>query len=85
MTTYDYYTMSDDILNGKLSIEEVVPYLLKHGGVPSLVHAEEKLLDEAGGFLAQDGPLLDAWEAVFDYACQHSIELADGYIPTPDK
>jgi hypothetical protein len=83
MTDYDYYTMSDDIQTGKLSTEEVVPYLLKHGGIPSLVHAEEKILDEAGGILAQEGPLLDAWEAVFDYACQHSIELADGYIPTP--
>ena len=83
MTSFDYYTMSDDILSGKLSTEEVVPYLLKHHGITSLPDAEEKLLDDAGGFLAQDGPLLDAWEAVFDYACQHSIELADGYIPTP--
>jgi hypothetical protein len=83
MTNYDYYTMSDDILEGKLPIDKVVPYLLEHGGTPSLIDAEEKLLDEAGGFLAQDGPLLDAWEAVFDYASKHSITLVDGYTPTP--
>lgn len=83
MTDYDYYTMSDDIIDGKLATDKVVDYLLEYGGIPALVVAEEKILDEAGGFMATEGPLLDAWEAIFDYACKHSIELCDGYTPTP--
>ena len=82
MTDYDYYSMSDDILDGTLPTAEVVPYLLKYG-IPTLVMAEEKILDDAGGLVATEGPLLDAWEAIFDYACEHSIELSDGYTPTP--